>query len=52
MNNIVFLLPLYNDWKSCNLLLQKIDRQISIKKAKAEIIILDDCYTQKGRIIS
>jgi len=50
MNNIVFLLPLYNDWKSCNLLLQKIDRQISIKKAKAEIIILDDCSTQKGRI--
>jgi len=38
----LFLIPLYNDWRSLNLLLKKINFEMSKKKQVAEVIILND----------
>ena len=43
MCKYIFLLPLYNDWESFSLLLEKISKELSIIKKKAEILIVNDC---------
>ena len=45
MKNYLFLIPVYNDWKSLNLLLQKINEEISKASKKADILVIDDCST-------
>lgn len=48
MKNII-LLPVYNDWKSLNLLLKKIN--LKFTKAKyLEILIINDCSTKQPNI--
>tara|TARA_B100002051_G_C16593648_1_gene564132 strand:+ start:91 stop:945 length:855 start_codon:yes stop_codon:yes gene_type:complete len=44
------LLPLYNDWRSCNYLIKKINDQLSQRKRYADILILNDASTQKTNI--
>ena len=50
MNRLKILLPLYNDWKSCNLLLKKINNQLKKRNRMAAIMILDDASTQKTNL--
>lgn len=47
MIKLNILLPLYNDWRSCNLLIKKINGKLENTKLKAKIIILNDASTQK-----
>ena len=47
MQNYIFLLPLYNDWRSLKKLLVKINNQIKKIGRKASILIIDDGSTQK-----
>ena len=47
MTNLNILLPLYNDWISCNILIKKINEQLRKKKRFGNILILDDASTQK-----
>ena len=35
-------MPVYNDWKSLNLLLSKIDKEIGEKSNKADILVVND----------
>jgi len=50
VNRLKILLPLYNDWRSCNLLLKKINNQLKKRNRMAAIIILDDASTQKTNL--
>ena len=50
MIKLNILLPLYNDWRSCNLLIKKINEKLENTKLKAKIIILNDASTQKINI--
>ena len=51
MNKINILLPLYNDWRSCNFLLKKINNELKKKRRYGNILILNDASTQKVNII-
>ncbi len=51
MNKINILLPLYNDWRSCNFLLKKINNELKKKRRYGNILILNDASTQKINII-
>tara|TARA_B100000886_G_scaffold301883_1_gene231617 strand:+ start:2894 stop:3766 length:873 start_codon:yes stop_codon:yes gene_type:complete len=42
LKKYLFLLPVYNDWKSLNLLLSKIDEVIGEKSNKADILVIND----------
>ena len=46
MQNHIFLLPLYNDWKSVQKLIGEINNQIKKVKKKALILIVDDNSTK------
>ena len=46
MQNYIFLLPLYNDWKSVQKLIGEINNQIKKVKKKALILIIDDNSTK------
>ncbi len=50
MNKINILLPLYNDWHSCNFLLKKINNELKKKSRYGNILILNDASTQKTNI--
>ena len=50
MNNYNFLIPVYNDWNSLNILLNKIDNEISDFDDNFNIIILDDNSSTKNSI--
>ena len=50
MHNYIILIPVYNDWQSLNFLLKNIDKEISKKLRKADILIIDDCSTEKINI--
>ena len=52
MTNLNILLPLYNDWRSCNILIKKINEQLRKKKRFGNILILDDASTQKMNVTS
>ena len=51
MNKINILLPLYNDWRSCNFLLKKINGELKKENRHGNILILNDASTQKIKII-
>lgn len=42
MEKIILLLPLYNDWKSCNYLLKKLNNKIKNFNYSLEVCILND----------
>ena len=48
MNNYIFLLPLYNDWESCFILIDKINIQLKKINKKGQIVIVNDCSSSKG----
>ena len=50
MKNLLFLIPVYNDWKSLDLLLKKIDLELKKKNYFSEILIINDASTIKKRI--
>ncbi len=50
MTKYLFLIPLYNDWRSLNFLLKKINFEIANKKRVAEVIILNDASKAKNLI--
>ena len=47
MHKYIFLLPLYNDWESLQLVLAKISEQMVILKCKAEILVINDFSSVK-----
>ena len=50
MQNHIFLLPLYNDWKSVQKLIGEINKQIKKVKKKALILIIDDNSTKSQKL--
>ena len=45
---IIILTPVYNDWKNLSRLLKKINKVFETQlKTKFELIIINDCSTQK-----
>ena len=48
--NYLFLIPLYNEWQSVNLLIKKINLVALKKSRKVEVIILNDASTNKIKI--
>lgn len=50
MEKILILLPLYNDWKSLKLLLEKINLQFKNKKYKLEILVINDFSSENFNI--
>lgn len=50
MKNLLFLIPVYNDWKSLDLLLKKIDLELKKKNYFSEILIINDASTIIKRI--
>ena len=47
MHKYIFLLPLYNDWESLQLVLAKISEQMVILKYEAEILVVNDFSSVK-----
>lgn len=52
MKKIFIVLPLFNDWRSINLLLKKINQHFSTGSFTLNIIIVNDCSTKKEKIIT
>ena len=50
MQNHIFLLPLYNDWKSVQKLIGEINSQIKKINKKATILIIDDNSTKTEKL--
>lgn len=47
MKKLTLILPLYNDWKSANLLLKKISLNLKKEKLSINVIIINDKSTEK-----
>ena len=47
MKKFIILIPLYNDWKSVSILLEKIDLQIVNWDAEVSVILVNDASTEK-----
>lgn len=50
MEKYLFLIPVFNDWKSVNILLGKIDSELSIFEHEFSVVIVNDCSTNKPNI--
>ena len=50
MLNYLFLIPVFNDWKSLNLLIQNIDKELSNFSRTGEILVINDKSTEKPEI--
>lgn len=50
MKKYIFLLPLYNDWESLIILLDKINKEIKDKNKTADILVVNDCSSIKSPI--
>ena len=50
MKKIIIILPLYNDWKSANRLLKNINKIFLKKNFNINIIIVNDCSSEKINI--
>jgi len=50
LNQINFLIPVYNDWKSLELLLKKINNELSRKKIFCNVVIIDDCSSERPSV--
>ena len=42
MEKLIILIPVYNDWKSLNLLIKKINFELNKKNLDSEILIIND----------
>ena len=42
MKELTFLIPVYNDWKNLQILLEKIDLQVQELNYQFDVIILND----------
>ena len=49
-NKYLFLIPVYNDWSSLNLLINKINNELKKNKKFGYVIIVNDCSTQKVKL--
>ena len=47
MKKIIILIPLFNDWKSVSILLNKIDLQVNNWNSEVSILIVNDASTEK-----
>ena len=47
MKKLTLILPLYNDWKSANLLLKRISLNLKKEKLSINVIIINDKSTEK-----
>ena len=47
MKKFIFLIPVYNDWASLKILLEKIELQLKDQNDQFSIITLNDFSTQK-----
>ena len=47
MKKIIILIPLFNDWKSVSILLNKIDLQVNNWNSEISILIVNDASTEK-----
>ena len=45
MKKIIILIPLFNDWKSVSILLNKIDLQVNNWNSEISILIVNDAST-------
>ena len=50
MEKYLFLIPVFNDWKSLNILLGQIDSELSIFEHEFSVVIVNDCSTDKPNI--
>lgn len=50
MKNYTFLLPLYNDWKSLQKLIDILNKQLKRVKIIADFLIVDDCSPIKNKV--
>ena len=50
MEKYLFLIPVFNDWKSLNILLGQIDSELSIFEHEFSVVIVNDCSTNKLNI--
>ena len=48
MNNFTIILPVYNDWKSLNALLNKIENSLKKIKNTFKILLINDNSTEKN----
>ena len=46
MKKFIILIPLYNDWKSVSILLDKIDLQVADWDAEISILLINDASTE------
>ena len=51
MKKFTFLIPVYNDWESFNILIEKIELQISELDYEFSIIVLNDFSSLKHNIV-
>lgn len=51
MKKIILLLPVYNDWKSCNHLLKKLNDKIYNSNYSIDLFILNDASTYSSSIV-
>ena len=42
MEKLIILIPVYNDWKSLNLLIKKINFELNKENLNSEILIIND----------
>ena len=50
MEKYLFLIPVFNDWKSLNILLGQIDSELSIFEHEFSVVIVNDCSADKPNI--
>ena len=50
MEKFTFLIPVFNDWDSLNILLKQIDQKISPFNDRFDVIVLNDASTIKQSI--
>tara|TARA_E500000178_G_C17008845_1_gene749548 strand:- start:699 stop:1568 length:870 start_codon:yes stop_codon:yes gene_type:complete len=50
LTEYLFLIPVYNDWQSLNLLVKKIDKELGIRSRSGTILVVNDCSTIEQEI--
>jgi polyisoprenyl-phosphate glycosyltransferase len=48
MKNFTIILPVFNDWKSLNVLLKRIEDSLKNYKKNFKILLINDCSTEKN----
>ena len=48
MNNFTIILPIYNDWKSLNTLLDQMENSLKNSECSYRILLVNDCSTEKN----